>query len=126
MGSEAPPNPYLQHLDNVAAGTLEKFEIPSAVLGSKRTITLYTPASYTATSRPLPLVLLFDGGSYITDVAAPHMLDNMIGRAVIPPVVIAFVDTQGTRDEDLQPHDKYQRFIAEELVPWLRKRYRIT
>ena len=125
VGSEAPGIPYLQQLDNTA-GTLEKFEIPSAALGSKRTIALYTPASYTARSSPLPLVLLFDGESYITDVAAPQMLDNMIARAVIPPLVVAFVDTQGTRDEDLQPNDKYQRFIAEDLVPWLRKHYRIA
>ena len=126
VGSEAPPNPYLQHLGNVAAGTLEKFEIPSTALGSKRTVTVYTPASYTASSRMLPLVLLFDGESYITDVAAPDMLDNMIGGAVIPPVVVAFVDTQGTRDADLQPNENYQRFIAEDLVPWLRKHYRIA
>lgn len=125
VGSEAPVNPYLQQLDNTA-GTLEKFEIPSAALGSKRTITLYTPASYTARSSPLPLVLLFDGESYITDVAAPHILDSMIGRAVIPAVVVAFVDTQGTRNEDLQPNEKYQRFIAADLVPWLRKHYRIA
>jgi enterochelin esterase-like enzyme len=124
VGAEAPPNPYLKQ-DDESRGSLKKCEIPSSVLRSKRTVTMYTPAHYAANSKALPLVLVFDGESYLIDVAAPTMLDNMIGSAV-PPVVVAFVHTQGTRDEDLQPNEKYQQFLAQELVPWIRKRYRVS
>jgi enterochelin esterase-like enzyme len=124
-GAEAPRNPYLLP-DNASRGSLERFEIPSPVLGSKRTITMYTPAHYLGASRRLSLVLLFDGESYLTDVAAPAILDNMIAGEAIPPVVVAFVHTQGTRDDDLQPNEKYQQFLAQDLVPWIRKRYRVS
>jgi hypothetical protein len=67
-GAEAPPNPYLR-LANASRGSLEKFEIPSTVLGSKRTVTMYTPARTIGNAKALPLVLLFDGESYLTDVA---------------------------------------------------------
>jgi enterochelin esterase-like enzyme len=125
VGAEAPPNPYLQ-LDNDSRGSLEKCEIPSPVLGSKRSVTMYTPAHYAANSKTLPLVLVFDGESYITDVVTPTMLDNMIRNQAIPPAVVAFVHTQGTRDDDLQPNEKYQQFLAQDLVPWIRKHYRVS
>ena len=125
VGSEAPPNPYLR-LDNESRGSLEKFELPSPVLGSKRTVTMYTPAGTIGNANPVPLVLLFDGESYLTDVATPTILDNMITGKAIPPVVVAFVHTQGTRDADLQPNEKYQQFLAQELVPWIRKHYRVS
>jgi enterochelin esterase family protein len=125
VGAEAPLNPYLRS-DNAPHGSLEKFEIPSAVLGSKRTVTLYTPAETLGAAKPFPLVLLFDGESYLTDVATPSILDNMIAGKAIPPVVVAFVHTEGTRDDDLQPNEKYQEFLAKDLVPWIRKRYRVS
>lgn len=34
--------------------------------------------------------------------------------------------TQRTRNDDLQPNEKYQQFIAKDLVPWIRKRYRVS
>jgi enterochelin esterase-like enzyme len=126
LGSEAPPNPYLQHVGNGSAGSLEKFEIESPVLGARRTVTMYTPANYLGNSKPLSLVLLFDGESYLTDVAAPTILDNMIASKAIPRTIVAFVYTQGTRNDDLQPNEKYQQFIAKDLVPWIRMRYRVS
>jgi enterochelin esterase-like enzyme len=125
VGSEAPPNPYLAVHADVSSGSLQKFEIDSQVLGGKRTVTMYTPASYAGKKESLPFVLLFDGESYIIDAAAPTMLDNMIGRKVIPPVIVAFLHSQGTRNEDLQPNAKFQQFIGAELVPWIRARYGI-
>ena len=126
VGSEAPLNPYLAVQPGVLSGSLQKFEIDSHVLGGKRTVTMYTPASYAGKRKSLPFVLLFDGESYIIDAAAPTMLDNMIGRKVIPRVIVAFLHSQGTRSEDLQPNAKFQQFIGAELVPWIRERYRIA
>jgi enterochelin esterase-like enzyme len=126
VGSEAPLNPYLAVHPDVPIGSLQKFEIDSQVLGGKRTVTIYTPASYAGKKESLPFVLLFDGESYVIDVAAPTMLNNMIAQKAIPPVIVAFLHSQGTRNEDLQPNAKFQQFISAELVPWIRERYRIS
>jgi enterochelin esterase-like enzyme len=126
IGSEAPPNPYLKVQPGVVSGSLEMFEIDSHVLGAKRTVTMYTPANYTGKSKPLPLILQFDAESYITDVAVPFILDNMIAQKVIPPVIVAFLHSKGTRNDDLQPNAKFQEFIGSELVPWIRERYRVA
>jgi enterochelin esterase-like enzyme len=126
VGSEAPPNPYVRVQPGVPSGSLQEFEIDSHVLGAKRTATMYTPANYTGKDKPLPLVLQFDAESYITDVAAITMLDNMIAQKAIPPVIVAFLHSQGTRNDDLQPNAKFQQFIGAELVPWIRERYRVS
>jgi len=126
VGSEAPLNPYLKVRADVPSGTLQKFEIDSHSLGSKRTVTMYTPANYSGKGKPLPLILQFDAEAYITDVAAPTMLDNMIAQKAIPPVIVAFLHSQGTRNDDLQPNAKFQQFVAAELMPWIRDRYRIS
>jgi enterochelin esterase-like enzyme len=126
VGPEAPPNPYLMANADVPGGSSQTFEIDSHVLGAKRSVTMYTPANYADKGKALPLVLLFDGRSYLIDVAAPTMLDNMIAQKAIPPVIVAFLDSQGTRNEDLQPNAQFQQFLASELVPWIRERYRVT
>jgi enterochelin esterase-like enzyme len=126
IGSEAPSNPYLRRVADVPRGSLQTFEIDSQVLRSKRTVTIYTPASYASSVGHLPLVLLFDAESYVNDEAVPTMLDNLIFQSVTPPVVVAFVHTNKTREQDLQPNAAYQEFMVSELVPWLRKHYRVS
>jgi enterochelin esterase-like enzyme len=126
VGSEAPPNPFLAVRPGVLSGSLQKFEIDGQVLGGKRTVTVYTPANYSGKGKPLPLILQFDAESYIIDVDAPTMLNNMIAQKAIPPVIVAFLHSQGTRNEDLQPNAKFQQFIGAELVPWIRARYRVS
>src|SRR5262249_44110430 len=81
---------------------------------------------YGASSEPRAFVLVFDAEDYINTVGMPAMLDNMTASGVIPPVVVAFLHTPDTRNEDLLPNDKFQAFIASELMPWIGKRYRIS
>jgi enterochelin esterase-like enzyme len=126
VGSEAPPNPYLDRHSDGPSGSLQKFEIESHVLGAKRTVTMYTPANYAGKGKPLPLILQFDGESYMLDVAAPTILDNLTAQKAISPVIVAFLHSQGTRNEDLQPNAKFQQFVGTELLPWIRDRYRIS
>ena len=125
IGPEAEPSPYTDP-HGAPAGALQDYPIDSAALGGKRDITIYTPAKYARSSKPLPFVLLFDAESYIHVDKVPTILDNMIAQSAIPPVIVAFVHTKETRDADLPPNENYQRFIASELMPWVRKQYPVS
>jgi enterochelin esterase-like enzyme len=125
-GPEVRLNPYVQRHADVASGSLQKFEIDSRVLAGKRSVTMYTPAAYARNSKGLPFILLFDAEAYLDVVSAPTILDNMISESVIPPVVVAFVHSEGTRDQDLPPNADFQTFIGSDLMPWVRQRYRIA
>ena len=126
FGPEAGQAAYLEKRGGVAGGSLEKFDIDSRVLGSKRSVTIYTPAGYAGNSEPFALILMFDAEAYIDVVSMPTILDNMISQSVVPPVVVAFVHSAKTRNDDLQPNAGFQQFIGTELMPWIRKRYRVS
>ena len=55
----------------------------------------------------------------------PMILDNMIAAKAIPPVITVFMESPD-RDIEFPPNDDFQRFIASELMPLLRKHYRIA
>ncbi len=125
-GPTAPQNPFVKMRKDVPSGSLEQLDIDSRILGSKRTITMYTPAGYTRTSKPAAFMLVFDAEPYIDLVATPTILDNMISQSVIPPVIAAFVHSKATRDADLPPNADFQKFIGTELMPWIRERYHVS
>ena len=124
LGPEAPSNPYLQPMPPSRSGTLQKSEVESAALGGKRTVSVYSPAGHQ--SSKLPLLLLFDAGTYLTDLSAQVMLDNMIDQHAIPPVVVVFVESGEHRNEDLSPNPAFQRFISADLMPWLNTHFLIS
>ena len=125
-GPAARQNPYVEMRKDVPSGSLEKFDIDSKILRGKRTITMYTPAGYTRTSKPAAFMLVFDAEPYIDLVATPTILGNMISKSVIPSVIAAFVHSKATRDNDLPPNADFQKFIGAELMPWIRERYRVS
>lgn len=119
-------NPFVEKRKDAHAGSLQDFDIDSRILGGHRTVTMYTPAGYSPTSRPTAFLLVFDAEPYIELVSTPTILDNMISKSAIPHVIAAFVHSRDTRDADLPANMEFQKFVATELMPWVRQRYRIS
>jgi enterochelin esterase family protein len=59
-------------------------------------------------------VILFDGFGNIGSVPAPTMVDNLIAAKRIGPV---------NRGKELEFHEPFVEFLANELVPWMRATY---
>ena len=53
----------------------------------------------------------------------PLILDNLIADGTIPPLVTAFIYQTRERDREVGCSEPFARFVAAELVPWLRQRY---
>jgi enterochelin esterase family protein len=123
----APPEPWLKRLAGIPAGTLNEKTIESSVLKERRKYTVFTPAAYDPKGPPLHLLVLFDGESYFGDDAIPShvILENLIAKGKIPPVIAVFVD-QVKREKELNCSDSFADYVALELVPQLRKDYRVT
>jgi enterochelin esterase family protein len=86
---------------------------------------VYTPPDYTPTNTPLGLVLLLDGWEYLNFIPTPTILDNMIHQGVIPPL-IAVLLTIPDRGHELGCYPPFVDFLAQELLPFVRERYRVT
>jgi enterochelin esterase family protein len=113
----APPQPYF-----------EKGDRSKSMIESKRvgewTVHVYRPKGFTG---KLPLVVLFDGWSYVTELSAPVTVEKLIAAGKIRPVMLAMIDhAPGKRNSDLTCNEEFTTKLATEVVPWLRSNYAIA
>jgi enterochelin esterase-like enzyme len=101
-------------------GSLEAFALDSRHLGA-RTVRVYLPARFRRTRR-YPLLVCHDGDDYLKYADFQAVLDNLIHRLEIPPLVVALISSPDRLREyvGFEPHAD---FVVEELLPALRERF---
>ncbi|GAA3124454.1 enterochelin esterase family protein [Kribbella aluminosa] len=124
----APSQPWITPRAGAAGGELAQYSHRSELLGNERRIWVYTPQGYTPDVEPLPLLVLFDGDTVRGPMPMPAILDNLIGDGQIPPMIAVLVDslTQEVRNRELPCGAPFLEYLTDELLPWVRERYRIT
>jgi enterochelin esterase-like enzyme len=125
QGSAATTSPYLEKHSATPAGRVETLPIESKVLGNSRVLRVYLPPGYETGHASYGLLLAYDGNQYTQAVPTPTILDNMIAARVIAPIVAVFLESP-ERDVEFPPNDSFQQFVATELLPLLRKHYRLS
>lgn len=106
--------------DKSRPGTLEPLKIHSQTFGSVRTGHLYLPARY-RTNRQYPLLVIHDGSDYLRYAGLKTVLDNLIERLEIPPLIAVFLDSPD-RLREYANDERHARFVTEELAPSLAER----
>jgi predicted alpha/beta superfamily hydrolase len=128
-----PPDPIPAH---------QTFTIDSRAVAERRTINVYTPPAYEASpGQAFPVVYMPDGG---LEEDFPHIvntIDSLIALGVIRPMLVVGIENTERRrdltgpttvatDSAIAPHvggsGPFRRFIADELMPEVRSRYRCT
>lgn len=84
-------------------------------------VRVYTPVGFRGTRR-YPLLVALDGGDYLRYADARVVLDNLIERRDIPPLIAAFVDPR-KRVLDYTNSAAYASYLVEELVPELGRQF---
>jgi enterochelin esterase-like enzyme len=89
----------------------------SRILNNERKIFIYKPPGFTTDGPRYPLLVM--GSTYVSTIPLPIILDNMIAKGLIPPVVVLFVDYPDaeTQNRELSCDSKYGEFLAKELIP---------
>lgn len=141
-----PPGPDSQPQAGVPAGKLEgPFAFRSAILaGTVRQYWVFVPAQYTG-EKPAA-VLVFQDGQRATNpkgqLRLPQVLENLIHKKEIPVTIGIFI-TPGNRGENYPDDlamktpnnraqeydalsDAYTRFLVEEMLPEVGKKYRLS
>jgi enterochelin esterase family protein len=112
-----------------ADGSFERFEHVSAALGDTRDITIYV-APGPSTERPL--VVLLDGPSWLSIADLPRAVDAAVHAHEMASPIVAFVhQAHGSnglvdRVRELSCNPQHARMLADELIPFLRSRYRVA
>jgi enterochelin esterase-like enzyme len=117
------PQPELDVTMPVPAGTVTAETLASRHLGATRRVWYYTPPGYDTSQDWYPVVYVLDGGNYVEKMELPLVLDRLIARKAIPPVVAVFVEP-GERQEEYSRNPRWRAFMATELVALVDKRFR--
>jgi len=125
----APAQPWIVAASGSPAGKLQEIQVESRILKSQRKAWVYVPSEYNpARSSSYPLLVCFDGFVYSSPewVPTPIILDNLIRDGRIPPMVAVFVDQSANRNVELSNNPQFADFVADELLPQVRKRWLVT
>ena len=114
---EALPDP------TIPRGRVETRDFASRVLGNTRTMHVYLPAGYLATTWRYPVAYFGDGTTYLDQAKLPLVLDHAIVHTTVRTLIAVLVDPVNRREE-YRGNPDYRRFVVEELVPFIDRTYR--
>jgi len=133
--------PDSQAQSGVPKGSVAQYELPAGTFypGTPHTYSIYVPAQYDA-AKPTAFMIFLDGGLFLLDsVRVPVVFDNLIARHDLPPLIGIFVnpgtlpaisDQAQNRAERIFEYDslsdRYSRFLLEELIPEVAKKYNLS
>ena len=123
LGPDYRPDALAEPPEPAAPPVVDRLRVPSALLHQQRRVIVATPAGFEGAS--LPWVLAQDGVAFyrLARLADIHAALQAAGEA--RPARFAFVEPV-ERSREYAFHDGYQRFVVEELLPELRRRYPST
>lgn len=129
--------------EGVPQGTVTKAQWSSDRIfpGTVRDYWVYVPAQYNA-AKPACVMVFQDGGSYVNlerDFRVPTVFDNLIHKREMPVTIGIFINPGEfpAQDADEKPRrnrsfeydtlsDQYVRFLLEEILPAVGKKYNLT
>jgi enterochelin esterase-like enzyme len=106
-------------------GRTEVTKLPSALMKVEHTMIVYTPPGFDPNGANYPLLVMLDGGAYVSLADMRPILDELIAAKRIPPMVAAFVGpaTPNDRTAEMTCNDLFANFLAQEVVPWMHEKY---
>lgn len=102
-------------------GRIQEHRIESEAFGDTRPFHVYLPARF-RTKHRYPLLVVHDGQDFLRFTELETVLNNLIHRLEIPPMVVALVDSPD-RLKEFADDERHARFLAEELVPAMEERF---
>jgi enterochelin esterase family protein len=102
-------------------GALEELQVPAALVEGEGRVQVYLPARFRR-SRRYPLLVVHDGADYVRYAALKTVLDNLIHRLEVAPMIVALTDSRN-RLEEYAADERHARFLRKQLIPALEQRY---
>ncbi len=106
------------------SGTLTHLEHHSRIYGERRRVEVYLPSEYKPGKR-YPIVLCHDGHDYLKFAQAQQILDNLIARREVAPLIVAFT-SGGERNREYGADPRQADYLVHELLVELGDRFSIS
>jgi len=118
-GYEVPDYTYFD--PEARPGSVETIVLASTAFGEPRPVHVYLPARFRPTRR-YALLVVHDGADFLRFAGLKTVLDNLIHRLEIPPLIAALTDSP-RRLVEYADDPRHAEFLAGELVPLMEQRY---
>ncbi len=119
------PPPELADPMAAPAGATTEATIPSRALGGPRRVLVYTPPGYRRDGACA--VAVFHAGWAIPEGGeATRLLDALIARRAIEPIVAVFLESHPVGDLDYHEGEPMRAFLNREVPAWLAARFGVT
>lgn len=112
---------WSQEIEGVSQGRFDGFKMQSPAFGDERKVNVYVPASFRKYRR-YRLLVVHDGNDYVQFSRLNHVLDNLISRSEISPLIVA-LSNPNDRLKEYANDPRHAKHIVEELVPELENRF---
>ncbi|MCP3981913.1 MAG: enterochelin esterase [bacterium] len=110
--------------DEARPGSIEDLKMPSRAFGGARRVLVYLPARFRKRRR-YPLLIAHDGGDFLRFASLKTVLDNLIHRLEIPPIVVALTMADD-RLTEYGADPRHGRFLVDDVLPRLEQRYPLS
>lgn len=102
-------------------GSVSHFSYQDSPRSEPREIGIYTPNKLYPIENNAPLLVLFDGDSYLNKVPTPLIIDNLIASKRVPPMRVVFFNPPrpSMRGKELTPNKAFADMLANQFMPWL-------
>jgi enterochelin esterase family protein len=115
----------IEFYENMSHGSVVAAEIRSEILSNTRSIRIYTPPGYHRTDEKFPVVLFHDGLEFLSMGCVNNILDYLIARRRMAPVIAVCVPPVNRNAEYSGPQmGSFYSFIIEELLPYIDSHFR--
>lgn len=106
---------------NTLSGSFESLELFSPAFGDTRQLKIYLPANF-RDYRRYRMLIVHDGEDYVRYSRLKQVLDNLIARLEIPPMIVVLTNPVD-RLREYANDQRHARHIVEELIPAVEQRY---
>lgn len=113
----APSQPWIDFHADLVHGTVSEHRFISQILGNERDIWLYAHPNIDR-SKPVPLLVQFDGELFDEVLRSPTVLDNLIAAERIPATAAVFISNVD-RGEELPCNPDFVEMLRDELLPFV-------
>jgi enterochelin esterase family protein len=111
---------WSQRDPSAPTGRIDTLRVPSKAFDEERLVRVYLPAGF-AEDRRYPVLIVHDGDDFVAHAGLATILDNLIHRGDISPVIAALTQARD-RIAEYTGGSRHEDFVAEDLLPALRAR----
>ncbi len=104
-------------------GTLHEHKIQSQHWGDERVIKVYAPAE-ARPGKSYPLLMVHDGNDFLNYGSMQVVLDNLIHRHEVEPLIVCFTSGH-RRNPEYAANHRQADFLRHDILPWLEHHYAI-